>query len=100
MIADSTINLISKVYSIDSIGSREETETIKSVFAQVNSINQNEWFRAGNLGLKPSYKITMYSFEYSGEEEVEYNNVRYGVYRTYQINQDLIELYLEQKAGV
>ena len=42
----------------------------------------------------------MYSFEYSGEEEVEYNNVRYAVYRTYQVNQDLMELYLEQKAGV
>ena len=37
---------------------------------------------------------------YEGEEIVEFEGTRYGVYRTYRGRDDTIELYLERKAGV
>ena len=38
---------------------------------------------------------------YSGERIAELEGVRYGVYRTYTPpDSDLIEIYLEEKAGV
>ena len=36
---------------------------------------------------------------YMGEKIVEYNGMRYGIYRTYIAGDD-IELYLEEKGGI
>jgi hypothetical protein len=35
-----------------------------------------------------------------GEREVELDGKKYGIYRTYERNQDYIELYCERKGGV
>ena len=36
---------------------------------------------------------------YAGEQIVEYQGRRYGVYRTYQAKTDELELYVERKGG-
>lgn len=60
----------------------------------------NPFFDGGKNGLKPEYKVTMFSGDYNGEQSFIYNGNAYGVYRTYRAKTDIIELYTERKGGV
>lgn len=78
----------------------EKTRTTSTVFAEVSSISQTEFFSGGRNGLQPSLKVSIYCFEYNGEPIIRYNGKLYSVYRTYSpIGSDKIELYLEEKEG-
>lgn len=78
----------------------EKTRTTKTVFAEISSVTQTEFFNGGRLGLQPSLKATIYDFEYGGESIVKYNGNLYSVYRTYAVNgTDRLELYLEERGG-
>jgi hypothetical protein len=37
--------------------------------------------------------------DYNGEDTAEYDGKRYGIYRTYERDDEQVELYLEKKAG-
>lgn len=99
MIRNTTVNLIKKTYTPDEIGQQIPTETIKTVFCEIQSISQNEFFKAGQSGLKPQYKILIWGFEYSGEIAIELDGKKYSVYRTFLRNDEKIELYLTEKVG-
>lgn len=78
----------------------EKARTTKTIFAEISSVSQTEFFSGGRLGLMPSLKATIYDFEYSGEEIVKWNGKLYSVYRTYAVNgTDKLELYLEERGG-
>lgn len=78
----------------------EKTRTSKTVFAEISSVSQTEFFNGGRLGLVPSLKATVYDFEYAGEPIVAYNGKLYSVYRTYAVpSSDKLELYLEERGG-
>ncbi len=94
------LNLIAVTYIKDDIGQEIEQEVLKQVFCQVESVSMSEWFRAGRDGMKPQYKVTMFFYDYNGEQVADYNGERYAVYRTYIRNNELIELYLEKKVGL
>lgn len=93
------VTLISETYSADSIGQMVATEVERDVFCNVASVSQNEWFQGGQNGLNPEYQVTMFAPDYEGEKIVEFNGIRYGVYRTYMRQDELLELYLERKTG-
>ena len=94
------LTLISVSYTEDSIGQQVPQETPRDVFCNVSSVSASEFFDAGRAGLNPEYRATMFVHDYNGEEIVELDGVRYGVYRTYLGRNETIELYLERKAGV
>ena len=94
------VTLISQTYTLDAIGQMVATEVERDVFCNVASVSQTEWFLGGQNGLNPEYQVTMFAPDYEGEKLVEFNGVRYGVYRTYVRNDELLELYLERKVGV
>lgn len=96
----SQIKLISVTITQDTIQQDIATESSKLVFCNIGSISGEEFLRAGQLGLKPSYKVTMFKYDYSEEKIVEIDSKRYQVYRTYEARNDMIELYLEERAGV
>lgn len=96
----SVIELVAVTYTTDSIGQKIPTESKKSVFCWLESVTRTEWATAGQMGLKPEYKATMFAPDYSGEEIVEIGTDRFGVYRTFKAKGETIELYLERKAGV
>jgi len=96
----SVINLISVELTQDDILQNVENETSREVFCNIGSIDGNEFLRAGQLGLKPRYRITMFKYDYNGERTVEIFGKRYDVYRTYEGRDDMIDLYVERKAGV
>lgn len=71
-----------------------------TVLATVGSIMQSEYVAAAQKDIKPSYKFTIWKFEYDEQTEVEYKGIQYYVYRVYPLpNQDRIELYVEKRIG-
>ena len=95
------ITLIKYARAQDANGVWRDGETTRrDVFCQKQSVSRNEFFLGGQNGLKPEYKVTMFSPDYNGAKEVEFEGKRYGIYRTYLRQDELLELYLERKTGV
>ncbi len=99
---DGVAYLISVIYKEDSLGQKiPNGENRLEVFVTVESVGRREWIDAGRNGLNPELKLTTASLNYSGEKEIEYEGVRYAVYRTYNApDSDEIEFYLQRKAGI
>ncbi len=93
------IGLVSEAYSKDEYGIDEVTESVKEVFARVDSISAREFFSAGQNNIKPDFKMIVNADEYGGEKIVTYSGQRYSVYRTYQSLENSLELYVERKVG-
>ena len=97
-----TIDLISKTYTTDTMGQKIATEKSTTVYATLGSISRAEWTSyssTGRSGLVPAYMVTVFMGDYNGESIAEYNGARYGIYRTYERDDEQVELYLEKKAG-
>lgn len=95
------IKLISKnaVQTNDYTWVNQETET--EVFCDVRSITQTEWFEAGRNGIEhPAFVFIVNRNEYSGQQIVEYEGQRYGVFRTYKGRNEDLELHCEAKGGL
>ena len=99
---DGVAFLVSKKYEKDKLGqyvSAEESKT--EILVSEESISRAEFFNAGRNGMKPEIMLKTASVNYSGQSEIEYNDVRYSIYRTHKIPEtDDIEIYLQKKAGV
>ena len=93
------VKLIQTTHTQDEFGVWQTEETEREVFCQVNSVTRAEFFEGGRNGLNPEYMFTMFEADYEGEPIVEYNGLRYGIYRTYRGRRDTIELYAERKGG-
>lgn len=93
------INLISRTFVTDEIGQQVATETIKTVVAELKSINRSEWVAAHQIGYNPIVTAIVSAFDYNNEEIVEIDSERYVVYRTYSRKDDYIELMLRKKVG-
>lgn len=93
------ISLISKSYTINSIGVSVATETKKSVYAIKTNINQSEFYEAGQQGLKPYGAYAVRITEYNGEDEIEVGTKRLTVYRTYTRTDGRVELYATDRKG-
>lgn len=93
-------SLISTTYALNTYGVQEPTETSVDVYCSINSVTQTEFFEASQTDLKPAYQVKVWAFEYSNQQEIEIDGVRYSVYRTYLRSKDIIELYVEKKVGV
>ena len=78
----------------------EKQRTTNTVFADISSVSQTEFFGGGRMGLQPSLKAVIYDFEYNDEPIVKWNGKLYSVYRTFFVNgADRVELYLEERGG-
>lgn len=94
------VTLIKKTYTQDVIGQQIATEVLTTVFCKVTSVSRDEFFTASNQGLKPQFQITINRYEYDGQNEVELDGIRYGVYRTYIGKGENLYLYIESKKGI
>lgn len=99
---DGIAYLIQTSYVEDAIGQRIPNEENRvELFVTVESVNRREWTDAGRNGFNPELKLVTAAINYSGEKEIEYEGVRYAIYRTYNVpDSDDIELYLQRKVGV
>lgn len=93
------ITLVAQTITTDKYGNEVAKETERTVFCEVDSISQTEFYAAANTELNPEYKFTIFFGDYEGEEVVVFNGARYSVYRTYRTG-DNLELYAERKIGI
>lgn len=93
------ITLYKDTVTYDDYGVAVKTRSSRDVFCKVDSVTRSEFFEAGRSGLNPEYRITMFFGDYDGETIVGYNGRNYSVYRTYMAKTDIIELYVERRAG-
>lgn len=82
----------------DALGQIVPTETYTEPIADVSDVSQSEFMAGGQKGLKPEKRFSVWESEYNDESLIEYNNVRYSVYRTYKAD-GRIELYTERRIG-
>ena len=97
-----TIDLLTKTYPSDDMGQKVYTTESKTVYATLTSISRAEWVsyaQTGRQGLVPAYVATVFFGDYHGENECIYDGQTYGIYRTYERDDEQVELYLEKKAG-
>lgn len=81
------IQLRSYTESVDDYGIPTRTTNDRTVFAQLKSIGQSEFYQAAADGLKPELKFILADYyDYQNEKEVVYNNKVYSVLRTYRDN--------------
>lgn len=92
------ITLITQTITTDKYGNEVATETERTVYCEVDSVSQSEFFAAENTELNPEYRFTIFFGDYDGQSLVKFNGARYSVYRTYRTGDDL-ELYTERKIG-
>lgn len=92
------IKLVKTILTKDSNGVEIPTEAAREVFADMDNVSGREWFEGGRVGVNPEYRFTMFEADYQGEEFIEFEHIRYGVYRTYTTG-DWIELYVERRNG-
>lgn len=77
-----------------------KTETLTMVYGKKESISRAEFYNAGQAGLRADFRLTIAKIDYNDEIEIELDGQRYGIYRTYDVNADYIELYCARKGGV
>ena len=92
------LTLVAQTITTDQYGNEVAAEEETTVFCEVDSITQSEFYQAANTELNPEYKFTIFFGDYDGQPIVIYNGVRYSIYRSYRTGDDL-ELYVERKIG-
>lgn len=92
---DSVIKLISESNTVDEYGDTVTVETERTIFAEVKSIGQSEFYQAQAVGLKPEIKFLIADFaDYQNEKKLKYTPFGgtedvYTVLRTYRTKNQL-----------
>lgn len=93
------ITLINPTFGQDEFGNPIENETREVIQAIRKNIGRVEFYQASQAGIRPTYVFVVHVFEYNNEPFIEYNGQRYTVIRTYQVNDDELELTVERKVA-
>ena len=96
---DDTLILFTTTYEKDKYGQQVPVNIEKEVFCKRASVGRNDFYNAGRNGLNPQFVFTIFKGEYEGESMCKYNGLTYYIYRTYETDDDYIELYVERKGG-
>lgn len=94
------ITLVSCQETTDSIGQIIETESTVDLIGEVRSVSRQEYMSGRQSGLSPSYVFRVSMFGYAGQKILIYDGVRYSIYRTYEADDNYVELYTEAQLGV
>lgn len=72
----------------------------RTCIGSLKSVSQNEFFKASQAGFQPEGMIEMNAAEYRGEILIEISGREYSIYRTYEKEDDWIEIYYGKRVGV
>lgn len=86
------VSLKSVTTTVDEIGDTVPTVVWKEIFAEKKSIKQSEFYQAQSVGIKPEITFVIHPSEYENELEVKYNDKIYKVIRTYQTDNENLEI--------
>lgn len=93
------IKLISSTETLTDIGDRIPTETKIDVFAEKRSVRQNEFYQAQAVGLKPEIMFVARLADYNDQKELEYNAKAYSIIRTYEKDDEFVEIVCSRKVN-
>lgn len=96
------IYLISETEGVDEIGNIITTSSSQTkCYAKAQSVKMNEFYNAVEVGLTPSIEFVIKKLNYSGEDEISWNNEVYKVIRVVEPkNKFDIVLVCSKKIGV
>ena len=93
MLFAQTCNLITQVFTVNSVGDSIATETSRMVFCEFQSIGLKRKIDALATGLNVEFKLILKDLaEYDGESIVEYGGTRYNVKNVFIRDDQLLEL--------
>lgn len=101
---NATAELITHTYTTDELGQQiPATTTYHKIYCAKKSTPQNEFFLAGQSGIKSAAVFLMRTADYRNETEMRYpandNGTVYTIYRVYDTVDEMTELYAEVIAG-
>lgn len=94
------LKLITQTASIDAIGQLIYSESEKELICEVKSVSRSEFIEGRQAGLDPAFVFLVSVFGYNGERIVEYKGERLVVERTYQADENFIELHVGREVGI
>lgn len=97
---DDVCTLVKVTVERSANGGHTTTKTRRELYCTRKHINQSEFFKAHQEGLRSDLCLIIYWDEYEGEQTVEYNGKSYAVYRVFERGDDMAELYCGERAGV
>lgn len=71
-----------------------ESEAAVTVFCNKKPVGYNEYFKSQQAGITVSFKCEVHTVDYNGELLAEFEGKRYSILKTYEIDDDTIELTL------
>jgi len=87
------ITLINIVDSTNDMGDSIKVQKKReNIFADKKSIKQSEFYQASAVGLKPELTFIIRTIDYENEPMLEYNSKIYNIIRTYEKEDEFIEL--------
>lgn len=93
------IKLIYETEDRGEIGQTTRTETERTVPCTIESITRQEWQMAGQSGFSPVCVAVIFSGNYQGETTAVLEGQKYAIYRTYEREDEEMELYLQEETG-
>ena len=92
-----TISLITQTFTQAENGYESVTESATTVFCNWrDGVGLEEFYTSRKAGLRASATAEVLTWEYSGEQLVEFQGKRYNVIRAYQSRPDYKVLVLEE----
>lgn len=91
------LTLINRQYTKLQNGYETTVETQTTIFCNWrDGVSFDEFYTSRKAGLKASASAEVFSYEYGGQEFVEFKGVRYQVIRAYQSRPDYKVLVLQE----
>lgn len=75
-------------------------ETRAEVLCTSVPISRSEFFAAGQIGITPDFELVINPIEYDGQKIVEYKGKKLSIYRTYQRDENELEIYCQYAPGL
>lgn len=94
---DSEIFLIgtSGATQTNALGNAIPVPIKRHTFAEKKSVRQSEFYQAAVSDLKPQFTFVVWTLEYHGESELEYEGKKYKIIRTFEPDEKDTELVCE-----
>lgn len=71
-----------------------KSEDKGTVFCNKKNVGYNEYFKSQQAGTTVNFKCEVHTVDYNGEVLAEFEGKRYSILKTYEIDDDTIELTL------
>ena len=83
---NSIIKLIKETSTVDEYGDKVVTTSERTIFAELKSIGQTEFYQATANGFKPELKFVIADYlDYQGEKQLKYQEFNSDKEETYEV---------------